>query len=173
LWLCENIIVNSGYYDTGIPVGSLTSQLFANVYLNELDHYIKDKLAVKYYVRYMDDFVILGDSKKYLWSLLNNIEYFLADNLILSLNPKTSIFPSNHGIDFAGYRTWATHILPRKRNVKRFRRKFKKLMKLYNNGDIDLEYIKPRVMSFLGYVKHCNSYITTKEILKDFVLVRK
>ena len=169
LWLCERIIKQSKE-NTGIPVGALTSQLFANIYLDTLDHFIKDDLGVKFYIRYMDDFVILKESKSELWELLHKIEEFLMHQLYLILNPKTSIFPAVRGVDFAGYRTWATHILPRKRNVKRARKRFKRFAKAYAQGKIDLEYIRPRVMSFLGYMKHCSSYITLKYFFNKFML---
>jgi len=169
LWLIETIVSQT---DQGLPIGALTSQLFANVYLNELDHHIKDQLGVKYYMRYMDDFVIAHPDKKYLKRLLCDIQDFLTTKLALRLNPKTRIYPYTHGVDFAGYRTWPTHILPRKRNVKRARRMFRKLMKDYARNIIDLDYIKPRLMSFLGYMKHCDGYTTLHHILSEFVLKR-
>jgi retron-type reverse transcriptase len=169
LWLIETIIFQT---DQGLPIGALTSQLFANVYLNELDHFIKDQLGVKYYLRYMDDFVIAHPDKKYLKRLLCDIQDFLITRLALKLNPKTRICPYAQGVDFAGYRTWPTHILPRKRNVKRAKRMFKKLMKDYALGIIGLGYIKPRLMSFLGYMKHCDGYTTLHHILSEFVLKR-
>ncbi|KAA0257235.1 alpha/beta hydrolase [Deferribacter autotrophicus] len=171
LWLCEKVISDFGYDEQGIPVGALTSQLFANVYLDQLDHYLKDGFGVKFYVRYMDDFVILGSAKKCLWGLLDKIKDFLL-RLKLRLNPKTNVFPVHRGVDFAGYRTWATHILPRKRNVKKFRKKMKWIQKAYASGKIDLDYIRPRVMSFLGYMKHCNSLATTKMLLNEIVFYR-
>jgi hypothetical protein len=172
LWLCDKIISNSGYNSIGLPVGALTSQLFANVYMDRLDHKIKDDWGVKHYLRYMDDFVVLAGSKRQLWSLLSRIEEFLAIDLGLSLNPKTAIFPAASGIDFAGYRTWSTHILPRKRNIKRARKKFKHLSRLYAKGLVGLEHIKPRVASFLGYAKHCNAKKTTQSTLNMLVLRR-
>lgn len=171
LWLFKKIIYESGYEHCGIPVGALTSQLFANIYLDQLDHYLKDDLGVKFYVRYMDDFVILGDSKQYLWELLDKIKTFLV-SLKLNLNPKTSIFPASKGVDFAGYRTWSTHILPRKRNVKRARKRFKKLALLYNQGEITLQKVKNSIMSFVGYMKHCNGHRSLFYILRETVLTR-
>lgn len=173
LWLCNQIIKYNKFKEVGIPVGSLTSQLFANIYLDVLDHYIKDDLGIKYYVRYMDDFIILGDGKEYLHNILNVIEKFINNKLYLQLNPKTTIFPMSHGIDFAGYRTWPTHILPRKRNIIRTKRKFQKFAKLYAKRQKTLEDIKPSIMSFLGYMKHCDSYYTTSYILNNFVLQRR
>jgi len=169
LWLIETIISQT---DQGLPVGALTSQLFANVYLNELDHFIKDQLGVKYYLRYMDDFVIAHPDKKYLKQLLCDIQDFLITRLALKLNPKTRIYHYAQGVDFAGYRTWPTHVLPRKRNVKRARKMFRKLMKDYARNIIDLDYIKPRLISFVGYMKHCNSRTTLHHIFSEFILRR-
>jgi retron-type reverse transcriptase len=172
LWLCDKIIKHYGYEKRGLPVGALTSQLFANVYLDQFDHFIKDELGIKYYLRYMDDFVILAHDKKVLWELLAEVESFLAVELSLSLNPKTSIFPASKGVDFAGYRVWPTHILPRKAIIKNSKTRFKKLSRLYASGKCEAEHIKPRVASFLGYMKHCSSKKTVGNILKDFVLTR-
>jgi retron-type reverse transcriptase len=173
LWLCGQIIRNCGYDERGIPVGALTSQLFANVYLTMLDHKIKDDWGVPYYVRYMDDFVILGRSKAELWDLLAAIETYLAADLRLALNPKTRIYPAGSRlVDFAGYRVCATHKLPRKRNIQRARDIFRKMARDYRLGLIDLDYVKPRVMSFLGYVWNCSARMTTDSVLNELKLIR-
>lgn len=103
LWLCATIIRHGGDNGRGIPVGALTSQLFANVYLDRLDHFLKDQLGVKYYVRYMDDWVVVGPSKAHLHEVLALAKIFLEDELGLLLNPKTEVFPASHGVDFCGY----------------------------------------------------------------------
>ena len=131
LWLIDTIIDYGGEDGRGIPIGALTSQLFANVYLDTLDHFVKDELGIKFYVRYMDDFVILHWDKTHLKEVRNLIEEFLFKHLSLQLNPKTQIFPYKQGVDFCGYRIWPTHVLPRKRTVKRARRRFKALARLY------------------------------------------
>ncbi len=171
LWLCKKIVLEGGYLEKGIPVGALTSQLFANAYLDILDHFIKDQLGIRYYLRYMDDFVLLA-SKPELQDLLNCIDDFLSGKLYLTLNPKTCIFPISHGVDFAGYRTWPTHILPRKRNIKRARRKFRQLSIAYAKGEITLRDVRPRVMSFLGWTRHCSARRSTKSTLNRLVLRR-
>jgi len=170
--LNEHIVRDAGFDFCGIPLGSLTSQLYANIYLDQLDHYIKDDLGVKHYCRYMDDFIIVSNDKKYLWFLLSEIEYFLTNKLKLTLNPKTAIFPASRGIDFCGYRIWNDYILPRKKNIRRARRSFVKLAKMYSGREISLEIVKSSIMSFLGYVKHCNGYITTRNILNETILRR-
>ena len=103
--LLKNIIDSfSTSVEKGIPLGNLTSQLFANIYLNELDHYVKMHLREKYYLRYCDDFIILGLDRSRLKELINNIDAFLNERLSLALHPqKVSIRSWSQGIDFLGY----------------------------------------------------------------------
>lgn len=171
LGLCRTILDGYGYdHGVGIPVGALTSQLFANAYLDQLDHWMKDELGLRHYVRYMDDFVVLAGSKAELWSLYDAVADFLATRLALRLNRKTAVFPASQGIDFCGYRMWATHRLPRKRNVKKARAMFRELAWLYRKGEASYDHVRPFVASFLGYMKHCRSYRTVEGMLDDFVL---
>jgi len=157
-----------GFSNTGkgLPIGSLTSQLAANIYLNVLDHFVKECMQIKYYVRYMDDFVLIGNSKEELWKNLADIKWLVEGTLKLKLNRKTKIYPASRGVDFAGYRTFTNHILPRKRNIKAAKKRFKDLSYKYKNGRIDLKSVKQRVVSFLGYVKHCQAKRTTISTLK-------
>lgn len=156
----------------GLPLGALTSQLFANAYLDTLDHHVKDRLSVRHYVRYMDDFVILGPDKARLWELLAEIRDFLACELRLSLNPKTGIFPASHGVDFAGYRHWTTHCLPRKRNVRRAAKKFQGLSRVYARGEVSLDTVRSVAASFTGYMAHCKGQRSAESALRRLVLVR-
>ncbi|MCX6702628.1 MAG: RNA-directed DNA polymerase, partial [Candidatus Wolfebacteria bacterium] len=118
LWLLREIIRSNPY---GIPIGNLTSQLFANIYLNELDHFVKRILKEKYYIRYMDDFLILGLDKKHLHEVKELIKIFLCDRLKLEMHPKKAeIFPIDRGIDFLGYVIRGNRRLLRKSTVKRF-----------------------------------------------------
>ena len=93
-----------------------------------------------------------------------------VNGLALSLNPKTAIHPWQRGIDFCGYRIWPTHILPRKRNIKRARADFRQLMTQYFAGEVDLPDVRQRVMSFLAYAKHCQAHRTVEGVLGDLVL---
>ncbi len=154
-------IVNTDNSNIGLPIGALTSQLFANIYLNELDHFVKEELRMKHYVRYMDDFVILHPDKEALKSALSEINIFLNEKLRIQLNNKTQIFLFKRGVDFCGYRIWPTHILPRKRVLKKFRNSFKQL----KARNMSLREVRPYAMNFLGYAKHCNSYKSIKSIL--------
>ena len=86
--------------DVGMPIGNLTSQLFANIYLNEMDQYAKHQMRIHYYIRYMDDIIILHQDKEELANFRDEIADFLRDNLQLDLNKKTAIRPVALGVDF-------------------------------------------------------------------------
>lgn len=168
----EKIYFGFNGSDTGIPIGAATSQMAANVVLDALDHFAKEELRIKYYIRYMDDFVIIGGDKAELWRIKEQVATFLK-GARLSLNPKSQIYPASHGVDFVGYRTWATHILPRKRNVKAAKLRFKDLSHRFKYGEIDVEDARTRVASFLGYMQHCSGRRTTKSTLKWLKLQRR
>ncbi|MBQ9452497.1 MAG: group II intron reverse transcriptase domain-containing protein [Desulfovibrio sp.] len=156
-------------YGTGLVIGALTSQWLANLFFDPVDHFIKDDLGIKFYLRYMDDFVIIGPSKLWCHTVLDTVAQYLACRK-LHLNPKTSIFPASHGLDFVGYRHWTNYTLPRKRTVKRARLRFRHLREQYARGRIDLDYVRPRVASFTGYMQHCDGHVTLEHILERFVL---
>lgn len=164
LWLVDTIIDNGS--DIGIPIGALTSQLFANIYLNELDAFVKHRLLAKYYLRYVDDFIILSNSKKELWEHLGEIEIFLQDKLKLSLNHKTGIFPASHGIDFLGYRIWANKFLLRKANIQRNKRRLRKLGGLHKEGVIPFSKLRSSVASWQGQCGYSKSYTTMRKVLE-------
>ena len=155
-------IIDSYPGTTGIPIGNLTSQLCANVYLHELDHFVKHQLNIKYYVRYMDDFVIVSHDKMQLqhWRLI--IEQFLQGKLHLQTNAKTQIFPvkKNYGraVDFLGYRIYSTHRLLRKNSIKRIKHKLKKYRMQLQNRTITIKSVHQKLQSWIGHCKHCNSY---------------
>lgn len=165
-------IIRSYHKETGIgiPIGAVVSQLSANIYLNPFDHWVKEALRWKYYVRYMDDMIFISNSKQELWDVLKMVRERLKRIFRLTLNRKTRIFKATQGIDFCGYRIFWDHMLPRKRNVKAARIRFKKLSRKYRQGKITLDYVKPRVQSFLGYMGHCDGKETTKSTLKYLVL---
>jgi len=131
LKLLKTIIIS--YQDSlgkGIPIGNLTSQLFANIYLHSLDVFVIKKLKEKNYFRYMDDFVILSPNKEYLKELRDEIEDFLEKNLKLQLHPyKANIFRADRGLDFIGYMIKPTGITMRKKTLRRYKKRHKKRLK--------------------------------------------
>ena len=153
----------------GMPIGNLTSQMFANLYLNELDQYAKHVLKIRYYIRYMDDVIILHPDKKYLWQLKQEIEVFLNKYLRLVLNNKTSVRTADYGIDFCGYRVWSTHRKLRKKTALKMKRRLKYLQRAYTRRDVDFEQVNSSVQSYLGLMKHCNSYKLQKKLFSDLV----
>lgn len=160
--------------DVGLPIGSLTSQIWANVYFDPVDHFIKECLRVQYYIRYMDDFIILYHDKAALRRMLLDIADFLKNKLRLQLNQKTQIFPLGpRCIDFLGYRIHPTHRLLRKGNVRRTKRKLRKYSRLYAERAIDLDQITPSVMSWLGHAKHADTYRLCNTMLPAITFVRR
>ena len=161
------------FYDdekVSIPIGNYTSQIYANIYLNELDRFIKENLNVKYLVRYMDDFIILTNSKNNAKCFLMKIKAFLNDKLKLELNAKTAYFKAKQGVNFCGFRIWKTHRLLREQSKKKMKRKLKLFEKLYKENKIELEYVLACINSWRGHVKHCNSYNLENKIFNKFVL---
>lgn len=105
----------------GVPIGSYTSQFFANFYLTYFDHYIKEQLKVKYYLRYCDDLVLLSNNKKELWSWFYQIKDYLCEELKLEIKGNYQVFPVEiRGIDWCGYKHYHTHTLIRKSIKKKY-----------------------------------------------------
>ncbi len=156
LWLLREIIASNL---RGIPIGNLTSQLFANVYLNELDHFVKRELREKRYIRYMDDFLILGLDKKRLNDDKERIKIFLRDRLKLTLHPKKAeIFPIDRGIDFLGYVLRGGRRYLRKSTVKRFMKKKRRYEVMVRNGKLTETPLQNTLASWRGYAKFADSY---------------
>lgn len=152
----------------GMPIGNLTSQMFANLYLNELDQYCKRELGIKYMIRYMDDVVILHHDKKVLNEYKNLIETFLNEKLNLHLNNKTAIRPISLGVEFVGYRLWPTHIKLRKSTALKIKRRLKYMKKQYESNQIQFEKVNATVQSYMGMLKHCNSYSLQNKIFENY-----
>lgn len=150
--------------DVGIPIGNLTSQMFANIYLDRLDQHAKHVLKVHYYIRYMDDIIILGPDKKALAQLWAEIEVFLEDALELQLNSKTSIQPLKQGVEFVGMRVWPTHRKLRKSTARAIKRHLIDLLEQYKAGTVSAETLHRAIDSYKGVLKHCNSYGLRKKL---------
>ncbi len=142
----------------GLPLGNLTSQLFANIYMNELDQFVKTILRAKYYMRYCDDFVILDRDKELLSSYIEKISDFLNANLKLELHPKkVSIRKYHQGVDFLGFVCFPHHRILRTKTKRRM------LQKL-DNG-----FNKDSFISYLGLVKHSRSRGVRLEMIKKII----
>lgn len=165
LWLCRQYIDKRGG-NIGIPIGNLTSQLYANIYLNQLDHHIKDVLGVKWYIRYMDDFIIVCKSKEEAQKLKTHLAGWLWENLRLELNSKTQVFPERQGVNFLGYRIWYNGIKLRHTTIRRLKRKIKRFKRLRAKRKASVADIIPTLMSWQGLAKWGNCRTIEDRILK-------
>jgi RNA-directed DNA polymerase len=155
----------------GLPIGNLTSQLFANVYMDKFDQYVKHILKVKYYARYTDDFVVISDSKDYLLSLITEISLFLNHELKLTIHPKKiEIRKYSQGVDFLGYIVFPYYTKVRKRTLKRVRRKLDIKMKLYRADQVDKTKLDATLMSYLGVLSHANTFRFSEQIKNEYFL---
>jgi len=173
IWLLNQTIssFSSNYsllgINKGVPIGNLTSQLFANVYMNELDRFMKQDLRVKYYLRYTDDFLILSESKEYLENIVPEIINFLEENLLLRIHEeKTKIRKTSQGIDFLGYVVFQKYRLVRTKTKRRMFKKFESKIKEYKQGAISKNSLLQSLQSYLGFLCHANTY-EIKHYLKN------
>ena len=161
--LINKILKNYPDKEKGMPLGNLTSQFFANVYLNELDYFVKHKLRAKYYVRYVDDFVILHENRIQLevWKFF--INKFLKENLQIELHPeKSRVIPLSRGVDFVGFRNFYYYRLLRKRNVKNMLNKIKS----FKGGFVSYEKLLESFQGWNAYAKWANSHKLRKSVLE-------
>ncbi len=167
IWLL-NTIIDSAQSDQpgkGVPIGSLTSQHFANLYLDRLDHYIKDSLRVKGYLRYMDDFILFGDEKAELHLLHSSIRAFLRDELELELKEKATIIaPVDEGVPFLGFRIYLNLVRLKHENKKRALNTLKSRSTAFKAGKISEEKYSQSLMSITEHLKIGNTYNLRKDI---------
>ncbi len=150
----------------GLPLGNVTSQLFANVYLNELDQFVKHTLKAKYYLRYCDDFIILDRDKEVLSAHIQKIEQFLKDTLGMNLHPdKISINKCTQGIDFLGYVSFPHHRILRTKTKRRILKKIACTKAELARGLITQEKFDSVIGSYLGMLTHCSGHKIKERIV--------
>ena len=153
----------------GIPIGNLTSQLFANVYMNEFDQFMKQNLKIRNYIRYTDDFIIVGDSRERLLSLLPTIGQFLREHLCLALHPhKVTLRKYGQGIDFLGYVALPHYRAMRTTTKRRMLRKIRKKIAQCQQGIIPPEYADHCFQSYLGVLSHADTHRLSEEWRNQF-----
>lgn len=143
-----------GKKDKGIPIGNYTSQMFANIYLNELDKYTKHILKCKYYFRYMDDFVLICEDKVKAKENLLLIRKFLNEELLLELNDKTNIFKLKQGVNFCGYKINSNRVRIRNRGKENLKRKLKYIDYMIKREKAEIKEVKEKLMGHIGYICH-------------------
>lgn len=165
IWLLDELIDS---YKNGIPIGNYTSQYFGNFYLSEFDHWLKEQKKVRYYLRYMDDMVILSNSKEELHQLRKDIQDYLKTKLKLQLKENWQVFPTyTRGIDFVGYRSFGDFTLLRNSTKKRLKRAIAIIYKSVKKGLEITHSNKCTVASYSGVLLWCNSYRLSNKTIID------
>lgn len=156
----------------GLPIGNLVSQLAANVYLHELDLHVKHGLQERYYVRYMDDFVVLHHDKAHLQRLRVHLDAWLQRWLRLQTNRKTQVFPvgifRGRAVDFLGYRIWPTHRKMRKSSIGRITHTLRRLQRWYGQQLVPLARVSQSVNSWLAHAAHADTRGLVRHIFDRF-----
>jgi RNA-directed DNA polymerase len=155
--IIKNNDISQNKEDTGLPIGNLTSQFFANVYLDQFDHYVKEILRLDY-IRYMDDMIFFSDDKQRLKEILKLSKSYLDNNLLLTIKPKSIIINKRlHGLSFLGYRIYPCLIRIKNENIKRMKKKIKIKEWEYQTGKIDQETLSQSVSSMIEFIKTADS----------------
>jgi len=153
----------------GLPIGNLTSQFWANVYLHELDMFAKHRLHCAAYLRYMDDFVLFSDDKAQLHAWKDAIHDFLEDRLRVMMHPRKSIiFPVTEGLDFCGFRIFPTHRRLRRSSVRRFVKRFRCQREAYRRGALPLAEMTTSVRSWIAHAAHGDTWRLRRRLFADY-----
>lgn len=148
----------------GLPIGNLTSQLFGNYYLSPLDHFIKEQLHCRAYLRYVDDFVILGQCKSELAAIKSKIAIFLQAYRLLLHEHKSRIHPTKEGVTFLGHRVFHRFRLLPSSNIRRFRKRLKRNLKEYFEGKISKLDFNRSVRAWFAHAAFSNTYRLREKI---------
>jgi len=190
LWLIDKIIDNSNeqitinhYFDgddlftpferkRGLPIGNLTSQFFANVYLNHLDHFVKERLGIRKYVRYVDDFALFGDDKEFLQIVRKKIEAFPGTLRLRIHKVKSQLFETRIGANFVGFRVFPKFVRVRNDNLRRARWRLRKMVENYQAGELKVEKIKRCLQSWIAHLEHGDTFRLREKVFTNLVFAR-
>ncbi|MCC5618082.1 RNA-directed DNA polymerase [Nostoc sp. CHAB 5836] len=191
LWLIDTLIENSNEQEIvidyfpgddlltpvtrrrGLPIGNLTSQFFANIYLNGFDHFVKEQLKISKYVRYVDDFALFSDDREFLADARLEIEAYLAE-LRLKIHPiKSQLFETKIGATFLGFRVFSDRIRVRNSNLHQARRRLKGLKTDYAQGKIKLKQVTQSIKSWIAHLEHGDTWRLRKQIFTSLCFRRK
>ncbi|MBD2341255.1 RNA-dependent DNA polymerase [Calothrix sp. FACHB-156] len=191
LWLIDTLIDNSNEQEPvidyfggddllapvtrrkGLPIGNLTSQFFANIYLNGFDHFIKEQLKISKYVRYVDDFALFSDEREFLADARLAIEEYLAQ-LRLKIHPvKSQLFETKIGASFLGFRIFPHIIRVRNSNLHQARRRLKRLQTNYVQGRIELEKVNQSIQSWFAHLEHGDTWQLRQQIFTSLAWSRE
>ena len=168
LRILDMIVDSSPEGEKGLPLGNVTSQDFANIYLNEIDQFCKRYLGLKWYVRYMDDICIIVKDRETARDVLAKIRTYVKDHLDLELNEKTHIYPLAQGINTLGFRIHTTHLEVRNSSKTAMKRRIKKIDEKVQSGRLAKKQAQQSVNAWLGHARHSNSYNLAKKIFEKY-----
>lgn len=168
LRILDMIVDSSPEGEKGLPLGNVTSQDFANIYLNEIDQFCKRYLGLKWYVRYMDDICIIVKDRETARNTLAEIDLFAKEHLDVELNEKTHIYPLAQGINTLGFRIHTTHLEVRNSSKAAMKRRIKKIDEKVQSGRLTKKQAQQAVNAWLGHARHSNSYNLAKKIFEKY-----
>jgi retron-type reverse transcriptase len=158
--------------ERGIPIGNLASQLFANIYLGVVDHFMKARFPGNGYIRYMDDMALFGNSKDELWKACGEIET-AVHGMRLRLKPNaTMLYPVERGVDFLGYKVYSDHRLLKYENVVKCRRRLKRLTALYGRHKTDFASVRNSIQSWIGHAGYADTWGLRRSLFSKLRLKR-
>ena len=159
-------------FGIGMPVGSLISQMTANVVLNPVDHYMKRVVRIPKLARYMDDSLLMGESKQQVWDALGKMDNYLRRDFGLQLNHKTAVLPYDSGVEFVGRIITPDRITLRKCTSLQMKRHLTYVREAYGKGEVDLDYALSVIVSYMGLLKHTDCDAFREKLCRDYVLIR-
>jgi len=167
LWLTE-AIVRAAPGGKGLPIGNLTSQCFANVYLDGFDHFVKEDLRCRRYLRYVDDFAVFSDDERWLHGIRRLMDRYLRERLKLRLHPrKTRIFPVAEGVGFLGFRIFPTYRLLRKASGYHYRRSLFRLARAHREGRVTDGAVRDSFRSWTAHASWGGTFGLRKAIVEE------
>lgn len=171
-WYATDDLLSPLQRRRGLPIGNLTSQFWANVYLHGLDNFIKRGLRCPGYIRYVDDFVLFANDKPQLHEWRRAVETFL-DGLRLKIHPgKTQVQPTTRPVRYLGYRCWPTHRYLVRENIRRFRRQARQMQRLYAVGEMNWPQVKVRLQAWNAHAATADSYRLRERVFAGLPFVR-
>lgn len=156
----------------GIPIGNLTSQIFANYYLSGLDHFMAERYSRFGYLRYMDDMTMFGNDKGELWEAHRAAEKYLGAERLRLKSGASMLYPVEQGVNYLGYKVFPDHRLVRYETVVRYRRRLKRLQRGYFTGKLALSDVRASAQSWIGHVKHADSWRLRERLFKEIRFTR-
>lgn len=169
--LCK-VIDSSPEGERGIPLGNVSSQDFANIYLNELDQYCIRYLGATLYTRYMDDVVIIAPDRETAREWLAKIKAYLDERLHLETNSKTKIFSVRQGVNAYGFKIKATHLMLRTETKRAMKRRIKKMVEKMKDGLLARKEVLQAVNSWLGFARWASAYNLAKKIFAPYRFIK-